>query len=120
MNDTIHYDYAGNSILTRVYDILEYGEENAKSGKRIAEELDIDKRQVEKEVFEARKHGIPICSSTKGYFRGNEQEKGATWNSLFSRWKSTGEMLQGLKKAFWGDKEPDNQIQLSDLFDMDV
>ena len=115
MNDSREHD---EHISARIYDALEYGENRAKSADELSVQLDIDKRQVHEEVRKERLAGIPICSSSKGYFRGSREDQIATFNLLYNRLKGSAEVIAAMKKTIWGDGEPDNQMKLSDLFDM--
>ena len=107
------------SILTRIYDILGYGRENAKQWKEIEEIIDIDKRQIEDEVRTARVNGIPICSVTGiGYYRGDRAEQIRMYYSFRNRRIRTQEVEEGFRKAIWGDNTPDEQLTLEELYDM--
>ncbi len=116
MNDTREYN---EKIDTRVYDLLDYGREKAKSAKYIGARLDCSERDVQELVRQSRLAGIPICSLGKGYFRGSREDQIATYNLLKSRAVGALEVVRAFARAIWGKEEPDDeQISLDDLFDM--
>lgn len=53
-----------------IREILPVGQENAISCGRLAEILDIDLREVTRQVERERKAGAPICATTTGENRG--------------------------------------------------
>lgn len=61
-----------------IYEVLSTGAENAKPGREICRELNITARELTLTVERERRHGKPICASTRnppGYFIAANQEE---------------------------------------------
>ena len=82
------------NFSARIYDSLGIGEENAISAPDLARKLDISTRQLREEIEKERAAGALICSSNKGYFRGNRQEIRATYELLRKRALGTLAMIK--------------------------
>lgn len=72
-----------------VYELLETGRENAKTGKTICSILGITQRDLTAAIEQERREGRPICASTgehKGYFLAADRgEMERYCRSLFHR-----------------------------------
>lgn len=68
---------------TRLLELLKKGESNAISQKNLAIGLNCSERWAQKEVADARRDGIIICSGNAGYYLPEtDEELLATYNRL--------------------------------------
>ena len=103
----------------RIYDSLPIGEQNAIPGATLAEMHDIDPRQLREAVEKERAAGALICSSNKGYFRGNRKEIEATYNILRKRALGTLATIKPFADYLGRGEDPLNeQLTLADFMDM--
>ena len=58
-----------------IYELLEFGEDNAKTSEELARYLNICKRDIMEYVRLERLSGKPICSTCKGYFLPDNKEE---------------------------------------------
>lgn len=76
------------------------GRENAISGCDLGDEFGLLDPQIRMVVNHARCSGIPICSSSKGYYYSEDPaEISATINSLYHRIESVIHAIDGLEKV---------------------
>lgn len=76
------------------------GRENAIAGRDLGDEFGLLAPQIRAIVNEARRNGIPICSTNKGYYYSTDPaEIKATINGLYHRIESVLHAIDGLEKA---------------------
>jgi hypothetical protein len=80
-----------------IREILPVGQENAISCARLAEILDMDLREVTRQVERERKSGAPICATTTGENRGYYLADGPGELALYC--KSLDRRLLSIKKT---------------------
>lgn len=81
-----------------IIELLELGEENARTAKELAKAQNMDIRDVMQAVRVERLAGQPICSTSKGYFIADcKQDLDATISRLYKQARETRRVAESMK-----------------------
>ena len=86
-----------------------FGSENAIYGADLGDEFGLVDTQIRRIVNEARRNGVPICSSVRGYYYAeNASDINTTIEGLYSRIENVLAAIDGLQGALtqWAEVSP--------------
>lgn len=94
--------------------LLKKGEKNAQRGEDLARRLDTTPRMIRRFVAEARKCGVLVCSTDKGYFMAaNRDELRRSYLRMKAQAQSTLDALKATKRAL-SDFEGQEELEFGD------
>lgn len=100
-----------------IKELLDYGAENARTGRELARALNIDRRSVVAAVERERREGAWICATTCGenagyYLASDEEEARRYFKRLRGRGLSMLQTVAAMKKVL--DKMPAEVFEIQD------
>lgn len=82
-----------------IIELLEKGEENARTAKEIANLINLDVRDVMQSIRCERLAGEPICSNSKGYYIAeNEKDLSQTISRLYKQGNETIKVADAMRE----------------------